>query len=74
MRPMLILGCALALAACERRGNLRVAGELRKGEKPAPTKHVENPYFDPYASTGDVKVDWRPIVADQRGTLFRPGG
>lgn len=74
MRTALILACVLAIGACERQGNLRLAGQLRKGEKPPPTKEVANPYFDPYASPGDVKAVWRPPVVDQRGTLFRPGG
>jgi len=60
----------LALAGCERRGNLRSGAD--QGNIPART--VAAPYYDPYAAVGSANARWRPTVGDRDSTLFRPGG
>lgn len=74
MRRAVVLGlcatAALALAGCERRGNLRTAKDHGPPPKARP---VENPHFDPHAAAGDAFAVWRPAAVDRRGTVVAPG-
>lgn len=67
---LLVAVSLLALAGCERRGNLRSGAD--QGNIPART--VASPHYDPYAAVGSANARWRPSVFDRDGTLFRPGG
>lgn len=64
------VAAALALAGCERKGNLRTA--MDHGPSP-PAPVVKQRDFDIYAAPGDARAVWRPAVVDRRGTVVAPG-
>jgi len=73
MRPQVLQHFAactallLALAGCDS-GNLKTASTGR----PPPTPPVRAPFYDPYASSGQVPATWVPSVYDREGTIIRP--
>ncbi len=57
----------LALAGCDS-GNLKAVSAGRFS--PAPP--LRAPFYDPYATPGQVPATWVPPVYDREGTIIRP--
>lgn len=62
-----LLLAVLALAGCDN-GNLKTASASKAPSAPS----VRVPFFDPYASPGQVPATWVPPVYDRNGTIVRP--
>ncbi len=73
MRPQALRYCIactaliVTLAGCDS-GNLKTASAGRS--PPAPP--VRAPFYDPYATPGQVPATWTPPVYDRDGTIIHP--